>query len=91
MAYSTSRSMTLLNNCIFSSNLLGITSVTLFSHQCSIQCGLGQQMRTVQCLSHIGQPSMECPESFKPAAMQQCESRCEALPTENPEGKTPSF
>ncbi|XP_067872497.1 A disintegrin and metalloproteinase with thrombospondin motifs 10 [Heterodontus francisci] len=52
---------------------------------CSVQCGLGQQMRMVQCLTYIGQPSMECPESLRPAAMQQCESRCEALPTENPE------
>ncbi|GCB73804.1 hypothetical protein scyTo_0002886 [Scyliorhinus torazame] len=52
---------------------------------CSVQCGLGQQMRMVQCLTYIGQLSMECPESLRPAAMQQCESRCEALPTENPE------
>ncbi|XP_048469866.1 A disintegrin and metalloproteinase with thrombospondin motifs 6-like [Rhincodon typus] len=52
---------------------------------CSVQCGLGQQMRMVQCLTYIGQPSMECPETNRPAAMQQCESRCEALPTENPE------
>eukprot|EP00062_Callorhinchus_milii_P015591 gi/632966002/ref/XP_007899177.1/ PREDICTED: A disintegrin and metalloproteinase with thrombospondin motifs 10 [Callorhinchus milii] len=52
---------------------------------CSVQCGLGQQMRAVQCLTYTGKPSMECPESLRPPAMQQCESRCETLPTENPE------
>uniref|UniRef100_A0A8C2ET39 ADAM metallopeptidase with thrombospondin type 1 motif, 6 n=1 Tax=Cyprinus carpio TaxID=7962 RepID=A0A8C2ET39_CYPCA len=48
--------------------------------QCSAQCGLGQQMRTVQCLSYTGQPSTECPESLRPNTMQQCESKCDATP-----------
>uniref|UniRef100_A0A1A8U2E1 ADAM metallopeptidase with thrombospondin type 1 motif, 6 n=1 Tax=Nothobranchius furzeri TaxID=105023 RepID=A0A1A8U2E1_NOTFU len=48
--------------------------------QCSAQCGLGQQMRTVTCLSYIGQPSSECAESLRPATMQQCESKCDATP-----------
>uniref|UniRef100_A0A3B3R068 ADAM metallopeptidase with thrombospondin type 1 motif 6 n=1 Tax=Paramormyrops kingsleyae TaxID=1676925 RepID=A0A3B3R068_9TELE len=51
--------------------------------QCSAQCGLGQQMRTVQCLSYTGQPSSECPESLRPPAMQQCESKCDATPISN--------
>uniref|UniRef100_A0A8C1QNC2 ADAM metallopeptidase with thrombospondin type 1 motif, 6 n=1 Tax=Cyprinus carpio TaxID=7962 RepID=A0A8C1QNC2_CYPCA len=48
--------------------------------QCSAQCGLGQQTRTVQCLSYTGQPSTECPESLRPNTMQQCESKCDATP-----------
>ncbi|KAI2659974.1 A disintegrin and metalloproteinase with thrombospondin motifs 6 [Labeo rohita] len=48
--------------------------------QCSAQCGLGQQMRMVQCLSYTGQPSTECPESLRPNTMQQCESKCDATP-----------
>uniref|UniRef100_A0A3P8R769 ADAM metallopeptidase with thrombospondin type 1 motif, 6 n=1 Tax=Astatotilapia calliptera TaxID=8154 RepID=A0A3P8R769_ASTCA len=48
--------------------------------QCSAQCGLGQQMRTVQCLSYTGQPSNDCVESLRPATMQQCESKCDATP-----------
>ncbi|KAM6903075.1 LOW QUALITY PROTEIN: A disintegrin and metalloproteinase with thrombospondin motifs 6 [Xenentodon cancila] len=48
--------------------------------QCSAQCGLGQQMRTVTCLSYTGQPSNECAESLRPAMMQQCESKCDATP-----------
>uniref|UniRef100_A0A672L6H3 ADAM metallopeptidase with thrombospondin type 1 motif 6 n=1 Tax=Sinocyclocheilus grahami TaxID=75366 RepID=A0A672L6H3_SINGR len=48
--------------------------------QCSAQCGLGQQMRMVQCLSYTGQPSTECPESLRPNIMQQCESKCDAIP-----------
>nr|XP_061800302.1 A disintegrin and metalloproteinase with thrombospondin motifs 6-like [Nerophis lumbriciformis] len=51
--------------------------------QCSAQCGLGQQMRTVQCLSYTGQPSNECAETLRPAAMQQCESKCDATPVSN--------
>ncbi|XP_018600208.1 A disintegrin and metalloproteinase with thrombospondin motifs 6 [Scleropages formosus] len=51
--------------------------------QCSAQCGLGQQMRTVQCLSYTGQPSNECAESLRPPAMQQCESKCDATPISN--------
>ncbi|XP_008323759.1 A disintegrin and metalloproteinase with thrombospondin motifs 6 [Cynoglossus semilaevis] len=51
--------------------------------QCSAQCGLGQQMRTVQCLSYTGQPSHECPESLRPSTMQQCESKCDATPIAN--------
>ncbi|XP_072310458.1 A disintegrin and metalloproteinase with thrombospondin motifs 6 isoform X2 [Eucyclogobius newberryi] len=48
--------------------------------QCSAHCGLGQQMRTVQCLSYTGQPSSDCAESLRPAIMQQCESKCDATP-----------
>ncbi|XP_075885679.1 A disintegrin and metalloproteinase with thrombospondin motifs 6 isoform X3 [Nelusetta ayraudi] len=51
--------------------------------QCSAQCGLGQQMRTVQCLSYTGQPSHECAESLRPTTMQQCESKCDATPISN--------
>ncbi|XP_054612641.1 A disintegrin and metalloproteinase with thrombospondin motifs 6 isoform X2 [Dunckerocampus dactyliophorus] len=51
--------------------------------QCSAQCGLGQQMRTVQCLSYTGQPSNECAETLRPTAMQQCESKCDATPVSN--------
>ncbi|XP_059895068.1 A disintegrin and metalloproteinase with thrombospondin motifs 6 [Gadus macrocephalus] len=46
--------------------------------QCSAQCGLGQQMRTVQCLSYTGQMSADCSDSLRPTAMQQCESKCDA-------------
>uniref|UniRef100_A0A8B9JFP6 ADAM metallopeptidase with thrombospondin type 1 motif, 10 n=1 Tax=Astyanax mexicanus TaxID=7994 RepID=A0A8B9JFP6_ASTMX len=54
--------------------------------ECSAKCGLGQQMRLVQCLSHTGQPSSECPEMHRPAAMQQCRSRCDlSSPTDDPE------
>ncbi|XP_032885767.1 A disintegrin and metalloproteinase with thrombospondin motifs 6 [Amblyraja radiata] len=52
---------------------------------CSAQCGLGQQMRTVQCLSYTGQPSTECPEALRPPSMQQCESKCDATPVANAE------
>uniref|UniRef100_A0A8B9H2D7 ADAM metallopeptidase with thrombospondin type 1 motif, 6 n=1 Tax=Astyanax mexicanus TaxID=7994 RepID=A0A8B9H2D7_ASTMX len=51
--------------------------------QCSAQCGLGQQMRTVQCLSYTGQLSNECPESLRLSTMQQCESKCDATPISN--------
>ncbi|XP_038826094.1 A disintegrin and metalloproteinase with thrombospondin motifs 6-like [Salvelinus namaycush] len=51
--------------------------------QCSAQCGLGQQMRTVQCLSYTGQPSSDCTEGLRPTAMQQCESKCDAMPIAN--------
>ncbi|XP_029466796.1 A disintegrin and metalloproteinase with thrombospondin motifs 10 isoform X2 [Rhinatrema bivittatum] len=53
--------------------------------ECSTQCGFGQQMRSVQCLAHTGRPSTECVESLQPAAMQQCETKCEAGPTDNPD------
>ncbi|XP_047231848.1 A disintegrin and metalloproteinase with thrombospondin motifs 10 isoform X2 [Girardinichthys multiradiatus] len=56
--------------------------------ECSARCGLGQEMRSVQCLAHTGQPSTECLEHQRPAAMQQCKSKCDpSLPidTENPE------
>uniref|UniRef100_A0A8C5J3M9 ADAM metallopeptidase with thrombospondin type 1 motif 10 n=1 Tax=Junco hyemalis TaxID=40217 RepID=A0A8C5J3M9_JUNHY len=52
---------------------------------CSAQCGLGQQRRSVQCLAHTGQPSMECVEALQPPGMQQCETKCESGPTDNPE------
>ncbi|XP_061763783.1 A disintegrin and metalloproteinase with thrombospondin motifs 6 isoform X2 [Nerophis ophidion] len=51
--------------------------------QCSAQCGLGQQVRTVQCLSYTGQPSAECADTLRPAAMQQCDSKCDATPVSN--------
>ncbi|XP_019747909.1 A disintegrin and metalloproteinase with thrombospondin motifs 6 isoform X4 [Hippocampus comes] len=51
--------------------------------QCSAQCGLGQQMRTVQCLSYTGQPSSECADALRPTTMQQCESKCDATPISN--------
>ncbi|KAF5912035.1 hypothetical protein HPG69_003309 [Diceros bicornis minor] len=53
---------------------------------CSAQCGLGQQMRTVQCLSYTGQASSDCPETVRPPSMQQCESKCDTTPISNTEG-----
>ncbi|XP_062308696.1 A disintegrin and metalloproteinase with thrombospondin motifs 10 [Osmerus eperlanus] len=54
--------------------------------ECSSRCGLGQEMRLVQCLTHTGQPAVECPDLQRPAAMQQCKSRCDlTIPTDNPE------
>uniref|UniRef100_A0A8I3X2I2 ADAM metallopeptidase with thrombospondin type 1 motif 6 n=1 Tax=Callithrix jacchus TaxID=9483 RepID=A0A8I3X2I2_CALJA len=53
--------------------------------QCSAQCGLGQQMRTVQCLTYTGQASSDCPETIRPPAMQQCESKCDSNPISNTE------
>lgn len=44
-------------------------------------------MRTVQCLSYTGQPSNECLETLRPAMMQQCESKCDATPISNSDGK----
>lgn len=65
--------------------ILILTAVSLL--QCLAQCGLGQQMRTVQCLSYTGQPSNECLETLRPAMMQQCESKCDAVPVSNSDGK----
>ncbi|XP_062481181.1 A disintegrin and metalloproteinase with thrombospondin motifs 10 [Pezoporus occidentalis] len=53
--------------------------------ECSAQCGLGQQRRSVQCLAHTGQPSSDCVETLQPPGMQQCETKCESGPTDNPE------
>uniref|UniRef100_A0A8D3EE04 ADAM metallopeptidase with thrombospondin type 1 motif, 10 n=1 Tax=Scophthalmus maximus TaxID=52904 RepID=A0A8D3EE04_SCOMX len=56
--------------------------------ECSARCGLGQEMRSVQCLTHTGQLSNECLDHQRPAAMQQCKSKCDlSLPisTDNPE------
>ncbi|XP_060088812.1 LOW QUALITY PROTEIN: A disintegrin and metalloproteinase with thrombospondin motifs 10 [Heteronotia binoei] len=53
--------------------------------ECSGKCGFGQQRRSVQCLSHTGQPSRECVETRRPATTQQCENKCDSGPTENPE------
>ncbi|NXI49220.1 ATS10 metalloproteinase, partial [Chloroceryle aenea] len=53
--------------------------------ECSAQCGLGQQRRSVQCLAHTGQPSSDCVETLQPPSMQQCETKCESGPTDNPE------
>lgn len=62
-----------------------------FMHpQCSAKCGLGQEMRSVQCLTHTGQPSNECLDHQRPASMQQCKSKCDlSLPVnaDNPEGR----
>lgn len=55
--------------------------------QCSAHCGLGQQRRSVQCLAHTGQPSSDCLETLQPPGMQQCETKCESGPTDNPEGE----
>lgn len=58
------------------------------SLQCSSQCGLGQQQRTVRCTSHTGQPSRECTEALRPSTMQQCEAKCDSVvpPGDGPEG-----
>ncbi|XP_078802043.1 A disintegrin and metalloproteinase with thrombospondin motifs 10 isoform X3 [Oryzias latipes] len=56
--------------------------------ECSAKCGLGQEMRLVQCLTHTGQPSNECLDHQRPAAMQQCRSKCDLnlpISTENTE------
>ncbi|XP_063056780.1 A disintegrin and metalloproteinase with thrombospondin motifs 10 isoform X2 [Engraulis encrasicolus] len=55
--------------------------------ECSAKCGLGQQMRIVKCVSHAGVPSSECPELQRPAAMQQCRSKCDLVivTSDNPE------
>ncbi|KAL6039222.1 hypothetical protein STEG23_005640 [Scotinomys teguina] len=47
--------------------------------ECSSQCGLGQQQRTVRCTSHTGQPSRECTEALRPSTMQQCEAKCDSV------------
>ncbi|KAK3550489.1 hypothetical protein QTP86_030723 [Hemibagrus guttatus] len=51
--------------------------------ECSAQCGLGQQIRKVQCLSYTGQPSNDCPEALRPSMIQPCESKCDATPIIN--------
>ncbi|GAB1300899.1 A disintegrin and metalloproteinase with thrombospondin motifs 10 [Apodemus speciosus] len=55
--------------------------------ECSTQCGLGQQQRTVRCTSHTGQPSRECTEALRPSTMQQCEAKCDRVvpPGDGPE------
>ncbi|NP_766207.2 A disintegrin and metalloproteinase with thrombospondin motifs 10 isoform 1 preproprotein [Mus musculus] len=55
--------------------------------ECSTQCGLGQQQRTVRCTSHTGQPSRECTEALRPSTMQQCEAKCDSVvpPGDGPE------
>lgn len=55
--------------------------------ECSTQCGLGQQQRTVHCTSHTGQPSRECTEALRPSTMQQCEAKCDSVvpPGDGPE------
>ncbi|XP_035378070.1 A disintegrin and metalloproteinase with thrombospondin motifs 10 isoform X1 [Electrophorus electricus] len=54
--------------------------------ECSSKCGVGQQMRLVQCVTHAGHPSNECPEMPRPASVQQCRSKCDLSgPTDNPE------
>ncbi|XP_060226911.1 A disintegrin and metalloproteinase with thrombospondin motifs 10 isoform X1 [Meriones unguiculatus] len=49
--------------------------------ECSTQCGLGQQQRTVRCTSHTGQPSRECTEALRPSTKQQCEAKCDSVVT----------
>uniref|UniRef100_A0A8B9C937 ADAM metallopeptidase with thrombospondin type 1 motif 10 n=1 Tax=Anser brachyrhynchus TaxID=132585 RepID=A0A8B9C937_9AVES len=63
----------------------GESGCCVVSRQCSAQCGLGQQRRSVQCLAHTGQPSGDCLETLQPPGMQQCETKCESGPTDNPE------
>ncbi|KAF5890956.1 A disintegrin and metalloproteinase with thrombospondin motifs 10-like, partial [Clarias magur] len=59
--------------------------------ECSAKCGVGHQMRAVQCVSHTGLPSNECLELHRPAFMQQCRSKCDiSVPTDNPEGSQSS-
>uniref|UniRef100_A0A8C9XWX8 ADAM metallopeptidase with thrombospondin type 1 motif, 10 n=1 Tax=Sander lucioperca TaxID=283035 RepID=A0A8C9XWX8_SANLU len=56
--------------------------------ECSARCGLGQEMRSVQCLTPSRQPSNECLEHQRPAGMQQCKSKCDLnlpISTDNPE------
>ncbi|XP_053526878.1 A disintegrin and metalloproteinase with thrombospondin motifs 10 isoform X2 [Artibeus jamaicensis] len=48
--------------------------------ECSVQCGLGQQQRSVHCSSHTGQPSRECTEALRPPTTQQCEAKCDSTP-----------
>ncbi|XP_036912454.1 A disintegrin and metalloproteinase with thrombospondin motifs 10 isoform X3 [Sturnira hondurensis] len=48
--------------------------------ECSVQCGLGQQQRSVRCSSHTGQPSRECTEALRPPTTQQCEAKCDSTP-----------
>ena len=58
--------------------------------QCSAKCGLGQEMRSVQCLTHTGQLSNECLEHQRPASMQQCKSKCDlslSVSADNSEGQ----
>ncbi|XP_032380775.1 A disintegrin and metalloproteinase with thrombospondin motifs 10 isoform X1 [Etheostoma spectabile] len=60
--------------------------------ECSAKCGLGQEMRSVQCLTPSRQPSNECLEHQRPAGMQQCKSKCDLnlpISTDNPEGQMP--
>ncbi|KAM5306511.1 A disintegrin and metalloproteinase with thrombospondin motifs 10 isoform 4-T4 [Glossophaga mutica] len=54
--------------------------------ECSVQCGLGQQQRSVRCSSHTGQPSRECTEALRPPTTQQCEAKCDGTsPGDSPE------
>nr|XP_034342722.1 A disintegrin and metalloproteinase with thrombospondin motifs 10 isoform X4 [Arvicanthis niloticus] len=55
--------------------------------ECSTQCGVGQQQRTVHCTSHTGQPSRECTEALRPSTTQQCEAKCDSVvpPADGPE------
>ncbi|XP_061433351.1 A disintegrin and metalloproteinase with thrombospondin motifs 6-like [Lethenteron reissneri] len=52
---------------------------------CSAQCGVGQQKRSVTCVSHSGHPSAECPEALRPPPMQQCEVKCDGGPVNTSE------
>lgn len=54
--------------------------------ECSAQCGLGQQQRSVRCTSHTGQASHECTEALRPPTTQQCEAKCDSpTPGDSPE------
>ncbi|XP_021786331.1 A disintegrin and metalloproteinase with thrombospondin motifs 10 isoform X2 [Papio anubis] len=54
--------------------------------ECSAQCGLGQQQRSVRCTSHTGQASHECTEALRPPTTQQCEAKCDSpTPGDGPE------
>ncbi|XP_010387149.2 A disintegrin and metalloproteinase with thrombospondin motifs 10 isoform X4 [Rhinopithecus roxellana] len=54
--------------------------------ECSAQCGVGQQQRSVRCTSHTGQASHECTEALRPPTTQQCEAKCDSpTPGDGPE------
>lgn len=76
-----------LSPCVIKAMAAAAAPCCAVSRQCSAQCGLGQQRRSVQCLAHTGQPSSDCVETLQPPGMQQCETKCESGPTDNPEGE----
>lgn len=78
----------------YNTQLKYVYVLCVYVSQCSAKCGLGQEMRSVQCLAHTSQPSNECLEHQRPAAMQQCKSKCEPsrpISTDSPEGQRSKF